>query len=180
MFVYVNEYYKNLNKPKNKLNINYIKNIIGYLKNKNVYNIKLPDKLIYFVIYLIKHNCKFILINNIIYKKILKKISHRLSLYVFNNIKYRWINILKIAISNDVCNSIIDYFLNIYDLYLEKENNDKFYIFQAKYILGINIKNKRQLRKYFTLNLYHTVYYINIIFKKVDKKYLSLNYIYKF
>lgn len=179
MFVYVDEYYKNLNKSKEKININYIKNIIGYLKNKNVNSIKLPDKLIYFIIYLIKNNCKFILINNIIYKKTLKKVSHRLSLSIYYNIKYKWINILKIAINNNVSNNIIDYFLNLYEVYLEKENNDKLYIFQAKYILGINIKNKRQLRKYFTLNLYHTVYYINIIFKKVDKKYLSLKYIYK-
>ena len=71
MIVYIDEYYKNLNKPKEKININYVKNVITYLKNKNSNNIKLPDKLVYFIIYLIKNNCKFVIINNIIYNKII-------------------------------------------------------------------------------------------------------------
>lgn len=177
MIIYVNEYYKNLNNTKNKLNIKYVKNIIGYLKNKN--NIKLTDKLIYFIIYLIKNNCKFLLIHNIIYNKVFKKVSYNMSLFIFNIINYKWTNILNIAIENNVTSNILDYFLNLYELYLEKENNNKLYILQAKNILGINIKNKRQLRKYFSLNLNHTIYYINIIFKKINKKYLSLDYIYK-
>ena len=177
MIIYVNEYYKNLNNTKNKLNIKYVKNIIGYLKNKN--NVKLSDKLIYFIIYLIKNNCKLLLINNIIYNKVFKKISHNMSLFIFNIINYKWTNILNIAIENNVTSNILDYFLNLYELYLEKENNNKLYILQAKNILGINIKNKRQLRKYFSLNLNNIIYYINIIFKKINKKYLSLDYIYK-
>ena len=179
MIVYIDEYYKNLSKPKQKLNIKYIKNIIGYLKNKNKNSIKLPDKLIYFVIYLIKNECKFKLINNIIYNTVLKKISHKLSLCVYNTINYKWHNILNIAINNNVSVNILDYFLNLYEMYLEKENNNKLYIIQAKNILGINIKNKRQLRKYFSLNLNHTIYYINLIFKQINKKYLSINFIYK-
>ena len=179
MIVYIDEYYKNLNKPKEKININYVKNVISYLKNKNSNTIKLPDKLVYFIIYLIKNNCKFIIINDIIYKKILKKVSHNLSLFIFNNVRVKWNNILNIAINNNVTKNILDYFLNLYELYLEEEQKENLYIIQAKYILGIKIKNKRQLKKYFSLNIHHTIYYINLIFKKVNKKYLSLDYIYK-
>ena len=179
MIIYIDEFYKNLNKPKNKLSILYIKNIIGYLKNTNKNSIKLPDKLIYFIIYLIKNNCKFKIINKLIYNKILKKVSHNISVCIYHTINYKWFHIIKIAINNNVSSNILDYFLNLYEVYLEKENNTKLYIIQAKYILGINIKNKRQLHKYFKLNLYHTIYYINIIFKKINKKYLSTNYIYK-
>jgi len=68
----------------------------------------------------------------------------------------------------------------LYDLYLNNEKNNKieFKSIQAKYILGINIKNIRQLKKYFKLNIYHTIYYIDIIFSQLDLKYLSLNYIF--
>lgn len=179
MFIYIDEYYKNLNKPKKKLNINYIKNTIHYLKNKNNNIITLPDKIIYFIIYLIKNNCKFLVINNIIYNKLIyKKISHNISLFIFNIIQYKWYNIINIAYTNNVTSQLLDYFLDLYNIYLVKEGSNILYIIQAKHILGINIKNKRQLHKYFTLNLYHTIYYIDIIFSKINKKYLSINYIF--
>lgn len=179
MFIYIDEYHKNLNKPKKKININYVKNTIQYLKKKNNNIITLPDKIIYFIIYLIKNDCKFLIINNIIYNKLIcKKISHNISILLYNSIQYKWYNIINISFRNNVTSQLLDYFLNIYDIYIKKENNNKIFILQAKNILGINIKNKRQLHKYFTLNLYHTIYYIDIIFSQINKKYLSINYIF--
>ena len=50
---------------------------------------------------------------------------------------------------------------------------------QAKNILGINIKNDRQIKKYFNLNIYHTTYYIDIMFSKLNYlKYIRLDYIF--
>lgn len=179
MIIYIDEYHKNLNKTKEKININYVKNTIKYLKDKNNKSIKLTDKLIYFIIYLIKNNCKFVLINNIIYNKIIKfKISHNISKFLFQSIQIKWYRILNISIINNVNNQILEYFFNLYNIYLNKENNVHIYKLQAKHILGINIKNERQLKKYFKLNIYHTIYYIDIIFSVVNKKYLSLDYIY--
>tara|TARA_B110000971_G_C19891972_1_gene445775 strand:+ start:561 stop:812 length:252 start_codon:yes stop_codon:yes gene_type:complete len=76
--------------------------------------------------------------------------------------------------------ALLNYFLVLYDLYLnnEKNNNTNFKSIQAKHILGINIKNTRQIKKYFNLNIYHTIYYIDIIFSQIDLKYLSLNNIF--
>jgi len=137
------------------------------------------EKIIYFIIYLSKHNCKFKLINNII-NKIYTKISYRLSVFLFTSIRQRWKKIINLALINNVNESIMNYFFELYELYLNKENcnNINFKIIQAKNILGINIKNNRQLRKYFNLNIYHTMYYIDIIFSQLHLKYLSLNYIY--
>ena len=36
----------------------------------------------------------------------------------------------------------------------------------------------RHLKKYLLLNIYDTIYYIDIIFSKINKKYLSLDYIF--
>tara|TARA_B100000989_G_C19216116_1_gene333907 strand:- start:5 stop:556 length:552 start_codon:yes stop_codon:yes gene_type:complete len=179
MYIYVNEFYKNLALKKTKLNIDYVKNTIIYIKNNIDYfkNLKIPDKIIYFIIYLTKHNCKINIIQKIIYNTI-KKVSHCLSLFVFNITQIKWINVINIAINNNVEKELVNYFLKLYDIYLNKENNDNMYIFQAKNILNINIKNKRHLYKYFNLCLYHTVYYIDIIFSIIDKKYLSIDYIY--
>mgnify|MGYP001232584777 CR=1 FL=1 len=179
MIIYIDEYHKNLYKNKKKLNVNYVKNTIRYLKEKNSKSIKLPDKLIYFIIYLIKNNCKLVVINNIIYNKvILYKISNNISKFLFNSIQIKWYRILNISTINNVNNQLLEYFFNLYNIYLNKYKNKNIYILQAKHILGINIRNERQLKKYFTLNIYHTVYYIDIIFSIVNKKYLSLDYIY--
>ena len=179
MFIYIDEFHKNLNKPKKIMNITYVKNTINYLKHKNNNIINLPDKIIYFILYLIKNDCKFLIINNIIYNKLIfKKISHNISVITFNIITYKWFNIINISHTNKVTSQLLDYFLNLYEIYLTKENCNKLYIVQAKSILGIHIKNKRQLYKYFNLNLYHSLYYIDIIFTKINKKYLSINYIF--
>ena len=99
MIIYIDEFHKNLNKPKKIININYVKNIINYLKHKNNNIINLPNKIIYFIIYLIKNNCKFLIINNIIYNKLFfKKISHSVSIITFNIITYKWFNIINISL----------------------------------------------------------------------------------
>ena len=53
MYIYVDEYYNNLNKKKNKISNELIKNTIYNLKKINK-NLILSDKIIYFIIYLIK------------------------------------------------------------------------------------------------------------------------------
>lgn len=178
MYIYVDEFYNNLNKKTDKLSIGLIKNTIYNLKKVNK-KLIYSEKIIYFIIYLSKYNCKFKLINNII-NKIYTKISYRLSIFLFTSIRQRWNKIINLALINNVEESIINYFFKLYELYLNKENcnNMNFKIIQAKNILGINIKNNRQLRKYFNLNIYHTMYYIDIIFSQLNLKYLSLNYIY--
>ena len=178
MYIYVDEFYNNLNKKTDKLSIGLIKNTIHNLKKVNK-NLIYSEKIIYFIIYLSKHNCKFKLINNII-NKIYTKISYKLSIFLFTSIRQRWNKIINLALINNVEESIINYFFELYELYLNKENcnNMNFKKIQAKNILGINIKNNRQIRKYFNLNIYHTMYYIDIIFSQLNLKYLSLNYIY--
>ena len=178
MYIYVDEFYNNLNNKKGKLSIELIKNTIYNLKKVNK-KIIYSNKIIYFIIYLNKHDCKFKLINNII-NKIYTKISYKLSIFLFRSIRERWRKIINLALINNVEESIINYFFELYELYLNKENcnNMDFKIIQAKNILGINIKNNRQIRKYFNLNIYHTIYYIDIIFSQLNLKYLSLNYIY--
>ena len=89
-------------------------------------------------------NVKLILINKII-NKIITKISYRFSLFLFISIQRKWINIINISLINNVENSILDYFFELYNIYLKKEIkiiiiNIKLYIIQAKNILGINIK----------------------------------------
>lgn len=178
MYIYVDEFYNNLNKKKEKISISLIINTIYNLKKINK-NLILSDKIIYFIIYLTKYECKFKLINKII-NKIITKISYRLSKFLFISIRKKWINIINISLINNVENCILDYFFKLYDLYLDKENtnNMTFKTIQAKNILGINIKNDRQIKKYFNLNIYHTTYYIDIMFSKLDLKYIRLDYIF--
>ena len=178
MYIYVDEFYNNLNKKKEKISISLIINTIYNLKKINK-NLILSDKIIYFIIYLTKHDCKFKLIDKII-NKIITKISYRLSKFLFISIRKRWLNIINISLINNVQKSILDYFFELYNLYLDKENCNsmKFKIIQAKNILGINIKNSRQIKKYFNLNIYHTIYYIDIIFSQLDLKYIKINYIF--
>ena len=178
MYIYVDEFYNNLNNKKKKMSMSLIKNTIYNLKKINK-NLNLSEKIIYFIIYLTKHECKFKLINKII-NNIITKISYRLSKFLFSSIRKRWINIINIALINNVEDSILNYFFELYELYLNKENCNtmKFKTFQAKHILGINIKNNRQIRKYFSLNIYHTVYYIDIIVSQLNLKYIHLNFIF--
>jgi len=183
MFIYVDEYYNNLKLNKKKIDKDLIINALQYLINKYNYNIKLPVKLVYGIIYFIKHNCKINIINKII-NKLFLKISHRFSLLKFNTIQKKWYVIIKLSIINNQESAILDYFFELYNIYLKKEiiNNEnklnKLYIIQAKQILGINIRNIRQLKKYLKLNLNDTIFYIDIIFSKINLKYLSFNYIF--
>lgn len=178
MYIYVDEFYNNLNKNKKNISIDLVKNTIINLKKYNL-DFILSEKIIYFIIYLIKHDCKFKIIN-IIINNIYTKISYKISNFKKYSIKCRWSKIINIGITNNVCEDILDYFFKLYDLYLDTEkcNNMNFISLQAKNILGINIKNIRQIKKYFSLNIFHTVYYIDIIFSQLTLNYLSLNYIF--
>tara|TARA_B100001559_G_C16471730_1_gene609341 strand:+ start:1097 stop:1645 length:549 start_codon:yes stop_codon:yes gene_type:complete len=178
MYIYIDEFYNNLNKNKKKISVDLVKNTIINLKKYNLHLI-LSEKIIYFIIYLIKHNCKFKIIN-IIINNIYIKISHKISKFKKYSIQCRWIKIINIAITNNVGQDILDYFFKLYYLYLDKEkcNNMKFISLQAKNILGLNIKNIRQFKKYFSLNILHTIYYIDIIFSQLSLNYLAINYIF--
>ena len=189
MLIYVDEYYKNLYEDKKKIDILLVKETITYLyKNINYLNksinYKLPEKIIYLVIYLIKHNHK----KNIIYKiikKLLFKISYRISKLKIKYIQNKWIKILNISINNNVNEEILKYFFELYENYLELENNSdntmnkkNFSIIQTKHLLKLNIKNKRHLYKFLKLNIYDTFFYIDLIFSRLSIIYLSFNYIF--
>ena len=189
MLIYVDEYYKNLYEDKKKINILLVKETITYLYkninylNKNI-NYKLPEKIIYLVIYLIKHNHKKNIIHKII-KKLLFKISYRISKLKIKYTQNKWIRILNISINNNVKDEILKYFFELYENYLELENNSdntmnkkNFFIIQTKHLLKLNIKNKRHLYKFLKLNIYDTFFYIDLIFSRLSIIYLSFNYIF--
>lgn len=189
MLIYVDEYYKNLYEDKKKIDILLVKETITYLYkninylNKNI-NYKLPEKIIYLVIYLTKHNHKKNIIHKII-KKLLFKISYRISKLKIKYIQNKWIRILNISINNNVNEEILKYFFELYENYLELENNSdnttnkkNFFIIQTKHLLKLNIKNKRHLYKFLKLNIYDTFFYIDLIFSRLSIIYLSFNYIF--
>ena len=53
MYIYVDEFYNNLNKNKKNISIDLVKNTIINLKKYNLHLI-LSEKIIYFIIYLIQ------------------------------------------------------------------------------------------------------------------------------
>ena len=176
MPIFINDFYNSFKYKKKKININKIKNTLYYLKIKNNINY-FPIKLIYFIIYLEKFNYKFIVINNII-NKIFKNISNNISKFIFNIIIYKWNNIINICINNNKQNELINYFIDLYELYLSIENCPGLFIIQTKHILNIRIGYMRHLEKYLKLNIFDTIYYIDIIFSKINKKYISIDYIF--
>ena len=99
-------YYKN-----KKININKIKEICINLCYKNNINY-IPIKIIYLIIYLEKNNYKFKLINKI-FNKSLKRSYKILSKFLYKIIQYKWLNIVKISINNNVEDELIKYFLNL-------------------------------------------------------------------
>ena len=176
MIIFLDDFYKNFNKQKIYINFEKIKKTIYFICiNNNISD--LPIKLKYLIIYLIKYDCKFNIINKII-KKNLYYINHNLSKFIYNIIIYKWINIIDICINNNVQSELINYFFDLYDSYLQQENCPQLFIIQARHILGIRIGYIRHLKKYLTLNIYDTIYYIDIIFSKIHKKYLNLKYIF--
>lgn len=181
MKIYVDEFYDSFRKKKKKININLVKNTLKFLKNKN--NFQLSSKMTYYIIYLVKHDCKFIIINKVI-QKLLFTVSYRFSLFTFHCIRSKWTYIINISIYNKVNEKLLDYFFTLYDSYLNTEcNNDKnmittLYKMQCKNIFNITVQSISHLRRYFKLNIHHTIYLIDIIFSVIDKKYISLDYIF--
>ena len=172
MKIYVDDFYNNKYSIKYNLNIKYIINIINELNIKN--NISyIPIKILYSIIYLVKHNINFKLINKIIYEKVFKKIYVKISKLIPNILEYKWIKLINISIYNNVENELIDYFLELYKLYIKIENKPKIFIIQAKNIIKKKVLYFRQLKKYFIEDIYLTVYYISIIFSRINKRLIA-------
>ncbi len=177
MKIYIDDFYNNKYNIKYNINIEYIINIINELNIKNNINY-IPIKVLYSIIYLVKYNVDFKMINKIIYDKVLKKTYIRISKLIPNILEYKWIKLITTAIYNKVENELVDYFLELYKLYIEMENNKKIFIIQAKSIMKKKVLYFRQLKRYFIEDIYFTVYYIPIIFSKIDKTLISENNIF--
>ena len=61
---------------------------------------------------------------------------------------------------------------------MRTEQNKKIFVIQAKSIMKKNVLYFRQLKRHFVDDIYLTVYYIPIIFSKIDKKLISENNIF--
>lgn len=179
MKIYIDDFHNNKYNIKYKINLNYLKNIIFELYSKYKINY-LPIKLVYSIIFLIKHNCDFKIIDLIIYQKILKKKYLVISKLMPHIIKYKWINIINIALYNNVETELINYFFELYNLYLtnEKSNNNTIIKLQSKSLINIKINYYRQIQKIIHNDIYYTIFYISIIFSKISKTYINVNYIY--
>tara|TARA_Y100000739_G_C20556180_1_gene440666 strand:+ start:705 stop:1244 length:540 start_codon:yes stop_codon:yes gene_type:complete len=177
MKIYVDDFYNNKYNIKYNININYVISIVNELNIKNNINY-IPIKALYSIIYLVKHNVDFKLIDKIVYNKVLKKNYMKISKLIPNIIEYKWIKFITISIYNNVENELIDYFLELYKLYIDKEQNKRIFIMQAKSIMKKKVLYFRQLKKIFVDDIYYTVYYIPIIFSKIDKKFISENNIF--
>ena len=137
----------------------------------------LPLKIKYMLIVLIDKNVSYCLINKIV-NKIYSFISHHISKLTFNIIFFQWINVLNISMMNSVENNICEYFIELYKKYLEEEKCDKLYIYHAKYLLDIKVRNFKQFEYYIKLNVGNTVYFIDIISSKLNKRSFCANFIY--
>ena len=177
MIIYMDEFYNSFSKNNQKLNMTYVMDTIYYLsiKNKKFFT----HKHICLIIFFIKNKCKFNIINTFInnHFKFIDKSFSKLINYI---IIHKWNKIIYISIENSVEKQILEYFCELYNIYLDSETceKNKLINLQAKHILGIHIKNMNQLKKYLSLNLQNTVYYIDIIFSKINKIYISFDYIF--
>ena len=177
MKIYVDDFYNNKYSIKYNINIKYIINIVNELNIKNNINY-IPIKALYLIIYLVKHNVNFKLINKIVYNKVLKKSYMKISKLIPNILEYKWIKIITISIYNNVEEQLVDYFLELYKLYIEKEQNKRIFVIQAKSIMKKKSFIFSSIKKNFVEDIYYTVYYIPIIFSKIDKKFISENNIF--
>ena len=177
MKIYVDDFYNNKYNIKYNINIEYVLDIINELYIKNNINY-IPIKILYSIIYLVKYNINFKIINKIIYNKRLQITYLKISKLIPNILEYKWINLITISIYNNVENEFIDYFLELYKLYIKKENCPKIFIMQAKSIMKKKVLYFRQLKKYFVEDIYYTLYYIPIIFSKINKTYINQNNIF--
>lgn len=177
MKIYVDDFYNNNYNIKYNINIEYVLDIINELYIKNNINY-IPIKILYSIIYLVKYNINFKIINKIIYNKRLQITYLKISKLIPNILEYKWINLITISIYNNVENEFIDYFLELYKLYIKKENCPKIFIMQAKSIMKKKVLYFRQLKKYFVEDIYYTLYYIPIIFSKINKTYINQNNIF--
>lgn len=179
MKIYINDFYNNKYFIKYKVDLVYIKNIINELYSKNNINY-ISIKLLYSILFLVKNNIQFKLINNIIYNKVLKVNYIKISKFMFNIIETKWYKLINIAIYNNVEETFIDYFLYLYKLYIEIEKCPNIFILQAKHIMNKKINYFRQLKRYFIEDIYYTLFYISIIFSRISINYININNIYDY
>lgn len=163
---------KNIYTQKNKLDIDYIKQICIKLCLKNNINF-IPIKIIYLIIFLVKNNYTFKLINKIFYKSLKKKYII-LSKFMYKIIQYKWLNIINIAIVNNVEDELFNYFFKLYKLYINKENINNIYITQYYFIFNKKIGYYQQFQRNIKKNIYTTYFFIPIIFSQINKLNISI------
>lgn len=170
------EIQKNIYLKQNKINIYDIKQLCIKLCLKNNINY-IPIKIIYLIIYLVKNNYNYKLINKIFYKSLKKKYII-LSKFMYKIIQYKWLNIINISIINNVENQLFEYFFKLYELYINKENINDIYKTQYYFILNTHIGYYRQFKMNIRKNIYTTYYFISIIFSQINKLNISINNIF--
>ena len=179
MKLYVEDFYNSFkdNKQYEKINKDLIYKYINTICSLN--NILIfPNKLKIPLVFFIKKNIDIRVINIILYKKIIHKISHNISLLVYSYTVNKWMCLIHIAMNNGVEKQLLDYFFNLYETYLLEEQQPKLYVLQAKHLSRIRLKRYGDFKNYISLNIINTIPYIDIIFSKLSTKYLILSYIF--
>ena len=171
------EIQKNIYLKQPKIDIYNIKQICIKLCLKNNINY-IPIKIIYLIIYLVKNNYSFKLINKIFYKSLKKKYII-LSKFMYKIIQCKWLNIIHISIINNVEEELFKYFFKLYELYINKENINDIYKTQYYFIFNKNIGYYRQFQKNIKENIYTTYFFIPIIFSQINKLNISINNIFE-
>ena len=173
---FADKIYKDLYKERERVDIKKVKTVIlNICLSNNINNI--PLKIIYLIIYLVKQNFSFKLINKIVYN-ILKKSYIKLSRFMYKILQVKWLNIIDIAKKNKLENDLFKYFFELYNLYLKNEKNMDIYKYQMKYIFNIRIGFYRQFKKFVMSNIYSTYFFIPIIFSKINKLNIKIENIY--
>ena len=164
---FADKIYKDLYRERKRVDISKVKTVILNIFLTNNINY-IPLKIIYLIIYLVKNNFIFKLINKIVYN-ILKKTYIKISRFMYKVLQVKWLNIIRIAKKNEVENDLFKYFFELYNLYLNNENKIDIYKYQLKYMFNIKIGFYRQFKKFIMSNIYNTYFFIPIIFSKINK-----------
>ena len=173
---FADKIYKDLYRERCRIDINKVKTVILNICLTNNINY-IPLKIIYLIIYLVKNNFTFKLINKIVYNILIKSYV-KLSKFMYKILQVKWLHIIKIAEQNKVENDLFKYFFELYNLYLTNEKNMNMYKYQLKYIFNIRIGYYRQFKKFIMSNIYSTYFFIPIIFSKINKLNIKLKNIY--
>ncbi len=173
---FANKIYKDLYRERQKIDINKIKTVILNIYITNNINY-IPVKILYLIIYLVKNNFCFKLINKIVHN-ILSRSLIKISKFMYKILQVKWLNIIEIAKINNVEKDLFNYFFELYNLYLKNEKNMDMYKYHMKYIFNIRIGFYRQFKKFIISNIYSTYFFIPIIFSKINKLNIKIENIY--